>query len=62
MSDTGLYTDSQEFLQLVAQLRRLHPMFRRFAIDAAALWSDDEFIERLHRADMRGDVHIGRMN
>ena len=54
MSDRELFTDSKEFLQLVARLRLVHPIFRRMAIDVAALWSNDEFIERLHRAKMCG--------
>jgi hypothetical protein len=47
-----LYTNSEEFLGLVAQLRRLSPQMRSLAHYAADWWTDVEFMERLMRADV----------
>ena len=41
-----LYTNSEEFLSLVAQLRQLSPQMRSLAHYAADWWTDVEFMER----------------
>jgi len=51
-----LYTDSLEFLKAVWHLRAVPPMLRSLAFDAAAIWSDEELVERSLGADDPDDA------
>jgi len=45
-----LYTNSADFLSVVARLRLMAPPYRSLALYGADHWSDAEFFERLYRA------------
>ena len=48
--ESSLFTDSLEFLSLVAQLRSVAPQYRSLALFASDHWTDAQFFERLQRA------------
>jgi hypothetical protein len=61
MSD-DLFTNTEAFLSVVAQLRSMAPPYRSLALYGADHWTDAEFMDRLFRADVPAEPAPAKPN